>query len=278
MKTPDLFEQSRTLQIQYWTANADEKQRLLAEGVDHLDWEKSFRLLHLACLDMVSVGAGKDALESDDPDDVDAPKGTDRELIVRLLKRLRSAESPYKERRVALWQGKAGESETREPNFQGIFRNASLTHLGSLEVIRLDAQQRPSGVGFVPLDDLRGVVFARPAIFGLAKLFYDSQRPDEVVLVPMLYGISWRTPNAFDQDGSMTRFICHIDAADVVGGHSIGVGQQDFVIQQSEHQSVIGLGSVGEMMTGLSVSDPKFEQKCRARGIDPAEARRSAQK
>ena len=76
----------------------------------------------------------------------------------------------------------------------------------------------------------------------------------------------------------MTRFICHIDAADVASGHSIGVGQQDFVVQQSERRSVIGLGSVGEIMIGLSMKDPKFEEKCRARGIDPAEARRSMQK
>ena len=202
---------------------------------------------------------------------LDAPEGKDRDLIVLLLRRLRSAESPYKERHVAVWQGKAGESEAREPDAQGSFRNASLTHLGSIEVIRLDAQNQPAGVWFVPLDEVRGAIFS-PAIFGLAKLFFDSLRPDEIVLLPLLYGISWNTPNSFDRDGTMTRFISHIETDDGQGTFSIGVGHQDFVVKG---QKIIGLGSIGELMVGLSVSDPKFEVKCRARGLDPAEVRRS---
>jgi hypothetical protein len=275
MKTPDLAEQARTLQIQYWTPNTSEKERLTADGIDRLDWEKSFRLLHLACLDLISTGSGKDELASDDTEGRDAPEGKDRDLIAQLLKHLRSAASPYKERHAAVWQNKAGESETREPDLQGTFRNASLTHLGSLEVVRLDSQQRPAEIWFAPLDELRGVVFARPAVFGLGKLFFDSQRPDEIVLIPLLYGISWRTPNPFDQDGTVTRFISHINADDGKGTLSIGVGHQDFVIDQSERQSLIGLGSVGELMLSLSMTDPKFEEKCRARGLEPAEVRRS---
>ena len=69
MNTRELVEQARALQTQYWSANADEKQRLIAEGVDSLNWEKSLRLLHLTCLDLISTGPGKDELASDDPSD-----------------------------------------------------------------------------------------------------------------------------------------------------------------------------------------------------------------
>lgn len=276
MNSEELVKRSRALQEQYWTPNAAEKQSLIAEGVERLEWEKSLRLLHLACLDLVSTGPGREELVSDDSEGVDAPEGPDRHLIVQLLQRLRAADSPYKERHVSVWQGNPGESDTREPNAEGKFRNASLTHLGSIEVIRLDAQDHPVSMSFVPLDDLRGAAFAPPAVFRFGRLFFDNQRADEFVLVPLLYGISWRTPNLFDRDGTMTRFISHVEVPGGQGAFSIGVGHQDFVVESRDgSQTLLGLGSVGEIMVGLTLDDPKFDAKCRARGLDPAEVRSS---
>ena len=37
--------------------------------------------------------------------------------------------------------------------------------------------------------------------------------------------------------------------------------------------ATVGLGNIGEIMITLSVDDPRFEQKCRARGLDPAAVR-----
>ena len=142
-------------------------------------------------------------------------------------------------------------------------------------MIRLDAQNKPAEIWFAPLDALRGAVFARSAIFGLGKLFFDSQRPDEIVLIPLLYGISWRTPNSFDQDGTLTRFISHLDPKDGNGTLAIGVGHQDLIVDQQVGRTVVGLGSIGELMIALTVNDPKFDEKCRARGLDSGEMRRS---
>lgn len=54
----------------------------------------------------------------------------------------------------------------------------------------------------------------------------------------------------------------------------IGVGHQDFVME-GDRQTLFGLGSIGEIMITLSVDDLKFDQKCKARGFDPDEVRRS---
>lgn len=271
----DLITRARALQEAYWSPNPAEKRRLLAGDVDRLDGSQSFRLLHLACLDLAATGPVALALADEDADDSDAPAGAERDLIVRLLQRLGAADSPYASRPVSVWQGKPGESATRQPDLAGKLRNASMTHLGALEIVRLDAADQPASIAFVPLGDLSGAVFATPSIFRFAKLFYDNGQDAEIVLLPLLYGISWRSPHPFDQDGTMTRFIGHLDVPGQAG-LSIGVGQQDFVLEPQEGgQTLFGLGSVGELIVALSVEDPAFEAKCRARGLDPAEVRRA---
>ncbi len=41
------------------------------------------------------------------------------------------------------------------------------------------------------------------------------------------------------------------------------------MISSNENQSIFGISSVGEIMIGLEINDPKFEIKCKARGLDP---------
>lgn len=273
-----LLERARALQQKYWTPNPDEKRRFLERSVDELKWDETLRLLHLVCLDMISSGSCKDQLVSEELGPIDAPKGDNRELLVQLVTRLYSETSPYKPRHVAVWQGNAGESGKRKPDMQGVFRNASLTHLGCIEVIRLDAHQQPAELVFVPLDELRGAVFASPAMFRYARLFFDDGRPDEIVLAPIFYGISWSTPFAFDQDGTFTRFICSVEG-DSWQALSVGVGHQDFVVEKDSNiPAFFGLSSVVELMIELSADDPKFDQKCRARGLDPATVRKTMYK
>ncbi len=75
---------------------------------------------------------------------------------------------------------------------------------GCIEVIRLDAEQQPTELTFISLEEIRGAVFDRRAFFHPGMLFFDDGRPDEIVLVPLLYGISWLSPLDFDQDGTAT--------------------------------------------------------------------------
>ena len=52
----------------------------------------------------------------------------------------------------------------------------------------------------------------------------------------------------------------------------IGIGHQDFVME-GNGQPVFGLGSIGEIMIVLFLDDQKFNQKCKARGLDPDDVR-----
>ena len=74
---------------------------------------------------------------------------------------------------------------------QGELLNPSITHLGCLEVYRVDAAHQAASVGFVGFDELSSVLFAPPSLIRAAKLFYDNGR-EELLLVPMLYGPTWK--------------------------------------------------------------------------------------
>ena len=262
------MERAKEIQQRYWRPDAGAKKRLLRKKPADLEWAGALRLLHLTCLETLTESPGREQLQREDADPEDFPAGEDRDLVVRLVDRLRSEASPYRPRYVAVWQGAAGSSDEREADLEGLFCNASLTHLGSLEVIRLDGEQRPVELAFIPLDVLCGAVFAPPALFRYGKLFFDDGRPDEVVLAPLLYGTSWLTSHASDQDGTTTRFLCRVQAA----GMSIGVGHQDFLVGE---RNLFGLASIGEFMVALSTKDPRFDEKCRARGLDPRAVRRA---
>jgi hypothetical protein len=172
-----------------------------------------------------------------------------------------------------VWQGSAGASDTRPPTMDGTLRNASLTHLGCVEVLRMDSQDRPTGIDFIALDDIRGMLLASPSIFRAAKILFEDGRPGEIVRLPLVYGFSWFTGRGEDTDGTLTRFCSHITTPISSSPLGIGLGHQDFVLESPKGASLFGLGSVGELMMPLFANDPRFNERCRARGIDPEKAR-----
>lgn len=262
------------LQRTYWNYTANEKAALVSQYPDSLTWSELLRLHHLTCLELLDTDEGRAQLAGGTTNtNFKAPKGLARDLCQELTQRLLSKESPYRLRHCAVWKGEAGQSEQRPPDLQGQLRNASLTHLGCLEVIRLGDQNRPQKLSFVPLDDVRGVLFAQPSLFRVAKVAYENARGEEVVLMPLLYGISWLTRNEFDHDGKMTRFCCGLEVEGSGVGFGIGVGHQDFLLTTPGDEGrgfVFGLGSVGKIVTAVELNDPRFEQKCRLRGLDPS--------
>lgn len=245
-----LAEPAREIQQKYWTPNPDEKRNLLKKGIDDLSWEESLRLLHLTCLEMLSDGAGREQLmlaEISEKDSGEAPPGENRDLILRLLTRLSSDESPYKPRTVAVWQSKGGTPGKGEFDLKGIFRNASLTHLGCIEVIRLNDKNQPTELSFISFDDLHQTIFKTGGLFRIAEFEFKDGRPKEEMLVPLQYGISWITPNTFDHDGTFTRFICNVESKQHNFQINIAVGHQDFLIESEGGILLLGLGSIEKL-------------------------------
>jgi hypothetical protein len=244
----------------YWTRSAAEKDDLVSRAPS-LDWREVLRLHHLVCLDLLAA-AGNDVEKS-----LDAAPGANTDLCVKTLERLRSPESPYRPRVAGVFQRGKGADAPRPPDLRGPLSNASFSHLGALEVIRLKDQQ-PTAVDFVPFDALQAVNLGPPSLYPPARLDYEEPGRTEVVCLPLLYGPSWTTPDESDRNGSMTRFVCHIKG--VEGG--LGIGHQDFRCDQS----LFGLGSVEGIVFPLVLDAPDFEERCRKRGLDPATVRQSA--
>jgi hypothetical protein len=260
-----------SIQRGYWTANPAEQAALGARVLESLTWAETLRLHHLNCLEYLMEG-GEGASWRRAGAVVDRDEGTESPALARCratAHRLLTEHSPYRPRFCMVWQGEANTSGHREPDRQGWLRNASMTHLGCVETIRLDAKKKPREIAFLPLDDIRALEFVQPALFRFAKVLYDDGRDDEIVQVPLVYGVSWMTAQAPDHDATTSR---HVGRLEVEGrSYVIAIGRQDFAIapQRDGEESRIGLGSVGELMVALESNDPRFEQKCRSRGLNP---------
>jgi hypothetical protein len=259
---PPEFVRAVELQRAYWTPSREEQAQLEARGVDELSWRECLRLHHLLCLQRLHAGPERAA-------------ATDK--CKRTVRRLLAPDSPYRPRPAMIWQGQTAQlGGSREPSMQGEFLNASLTHLGCLEIYRLDAASEPAGIDFVSFDELSGMAFATPNLIRAAKLFFDDGH-DQIVLVPMLYGLTWMIGNEFDREARLTRFVAHIDGDEVgsLGASGLGVGQQDFTTRNHQGScSLFGIGSVAEIAFPLDMRDSRFDEKARARGIDPDQVRR----
>jgi hypothetical protein len=258
---PPEFVRAAEMQRAYWTHDPEEQARLEAQGAGRLGWRDRLRLHHLFCLQHSLPGPQRAAAT-----------GKCRETVRRLV----AADSPYRPRAAMVWQGQSADSTPgREPDLQGEFLNPSLTHLGCLEIYRLDAANQPVAIDFVSFDELSGVVFGPPTVIRAAKLFRDDGR-EEVVLVPLLYGVTWSIGEEYDRAGQMTRFVAHLDDVEIgaAGASGIGVGQQDLCVRAADGGSTLfGIGSVAEISFPLDMRDPRFDEKARSRGIDPDEVR-----
>jgi hypothetical protein len=277
----------RALELQqaYWTFDLEEKNALLqrrAEAPDQQDepdglsWPERLRLHHLACLEML----GDQPLDGLQAQPADAETTA---LVEELAWALLGPQSPYRPRLALVFQGEGELEEGDTPDQQGLLLNPALTHLGALEVIRVDEQVMPVEIDFVPMDALHAVVLPRPpSLLRVAQLLYEDQRV-EMVLLPLLYGLSWRSGQATDTDGSMTRFLGHVELGDQApspghfapGSLGVGIGHQDLVVHSDEGQNLFGLGSVRHIEFPLDISDPHFDERCRARGLDPEQIRRA---
>mgnify|MGYP001580222306 CR=1 FL=1 len=280
-----LIEQATALQQAYWTANPEERAALTERFPAELSWPERLRLHHLLCLELV----GDRALDDETLlDSVDKEDNETLALVEQTYALLVSNESPYLGRVAMVFQGVGEVEEDEQPSLAGCLFNPSLTHLGSLEIIRVNDDLEPEAIDFVPFDVLHAVSFPTPpAIYRAAQLFYEDKQ-SELCFVPLLYGISHRSPLDSDKDGSQTRFACHVgcelspaqrclsfqNISDGGAALGLGIGQQDLSVSDGESSSLFGLASLKLVDFPLDIADPSFDDRCRRRGLDPEALRR----
>lgn len=259
---PPEFVRAAEMQRAYWTHDPDEQARLEARGADRLEWRERLRLHHLICLQRIGSG----------PEDAAAT-----EKCRQSMQALLGSDSPYRAQMALLWEDKPVHAgAARPPDMTGEFLNASLTHLGSLEVIHVDAEDRPTRLDFVSVDELDGVEFGQPTLMRAARLRYVDHR-EELVLVPLLYGLTWTIGDKSHRQGEYTSFVAPLSGEEfgALGTTGIGVGQQDLWVHNLYGSSrLVGMASVAEIAFPFDVRDPGFDAEARARGLDPNEARR----
>ena len=207
----------------YWTRAPDELARLAPE-LDTLPWPRLLRLHHLISSELMHASGA-----------LDLPEGENTALYVRTAARMVSASSPFLPKPATVIQRPRGTVQL--PTRQGELRNASNTHHGALEVIRLK-NNHPVALDFIGLGELARVSFGPQSLFPPANIQYRDGR-NEVVCVPLLYGASWFSFEASDQNGSMTRFVGH--HKQLQGG--MGVGHSDFMCGGV----MFGVGSVQQI-------------------------------
>lgn len=266
-------EQARAMQVAYWTANQVELNALKGKGLQTLKWAARLRCHHLACMALLAEGAAKEQFDEGEIGDDELPSSPQLKMVQETASLLLAADSPFRPRVAAIWQGALDPKMQRQPNAFGVCSNASLTHLGCFEVITLDDKNMLIGLEFLAYDEIHSVVMAAPAQFRMSRIFLEGGA-DIMALVPLQYGVSWKSPNDFDRDGSMTRFIGAISPSGSASSYGVGVGQQDLTCESEGAVTLMGLSSVSQIEMVLDMRDPKFDEKCRGRGIDPNEARK----
>lgn len=261
----------------YWAPAPQERDELLSRYPDKLSEKEKLRILHLLFIEYFNSEKGRKHFDEEDFDDEVIINFPSKNICEEIIESLLGKESAFCSRQGFVWQGEHGGTETRPPDLQGDLVNTSLTHLGSIEVIKIDQKEKPVEVDFIPFDDIWSIMFAPPSLFRAAKIFYDNEKDEEIVYIPAIYGVSWFSDNQFDHDGSITRFCCHIETKNGID-MGIGIGHKDFKITDlNRNMNFFGISSVGEILVGLEINDPKFEIKCKARGLDPDEVKKQVE-
>jgi hypothetical protein len=256
------------LQRDYWTYDADEQAQLESQGVERLDWRDLLRLHHLTCVQRLNerlTGGSQLA----------AAAAKTR----RIVRRLAAPDSPFRPRPALVWKIRsANPGPDRESDLEGELLNPSLTHLGCLEIYQVDEAGEPLSLDFLSFDEVDEIALVippEPIRPVLLQLVDGSTVP---VLVPQVYGFTWVVGLEIERAARLTRFVGSLDLdTDAIPpfARGMGIGQQDLaIIGPNGGACLVGIRSVAAITFGLDLRDPRFDEKARARGMDPEEVRR----
>ena len=299
-------ERAVALQKGYWTGNAEELALLEARRFETLDSRELLRLHHLRCLALLDardgiLRRGLLAPIAERPSEAELRAATDPKLLAAIeasAKALLGRRSSHRPRHAFTWLGAGPPTGDQVPysDLQGRTLNASLTHLGTLEVIGLDEAFEPARVEFLDLDQILTISLAagqldRSAPFRPARVLREYGLDDRVVLLPLRYGLSW-----FAHEPELLRGTAeHRLAAIELGGLAepsravgnpldrralgIAIGPQCFEVLSDYREdgerglSRFQLADAYQISFAIDQDDPRFVEKCRGRQLDPEATR-----
>lgn len=296
------------LQRRYWTANPDELAQLEAVAFERLEPPALLRLHHLRCLALLDAGdatlrRGLLAPIAERPSQAELDAAAESTLGLRRAvelsaRALLARRSPHRPRHGFAWLGAGPPRGDDIPysDFQGRTLNASLTHLGALEVIALDERFEPARVEFLDFDQILTISLPAgeldaAAPFRPARILREYGLDERVVLLPMRYGLSWFCHEPELLRGSSEHQLAAIelgglaDPSKAAGNPldrrplGIAVGPQRLEVLSDYREdgdrglSRFRLADAYQLSLAIDQDDPKFIEKCRGRGLDPEATR-----
>jgi hypothetical protein len=299
-------ERAVALQKRYWTPSPEELALLEARRFETLGPRELLRLHHLRCLELLDAGDGTLrrgllAPIAERPSAAELGAAIDETRRARLVvsaKALLSRVSVFRPRHGFTWLGAGPPAGDEIPysDLQGRTLNASLTHLGALEVIGLDEHFEPARVEFLDFDQVLTISLGAGEIgsaapFRPARILREYGLDDRVVLLPLRYGLSWFAHEPELLRGSTEHQVAELelgglaDPSKAIGNPhdrrtlGIAVGPQrlevlsDYCEDGDGGLSRFRLADAYQISLAIDQDDPKFADKCRGRGIDPEATR-----
>lgn len=286
------------LQKRYWSPAPDELRELEDRGLAALGWVEKLRLHHLRCLALLDAGdevlrRGLLAPATERPSAAELERAIDlvlRERVAASAKVLLGRASPYRPRHGFAWLGEAAPEGDAVPysDFQGRIVNGSLTHLGCVEIIRLDPTTlEPAALEFMAFDDImtlaRGPRAHASDPFVPARILREYGQAEIVVLLPLRHGLSWFALEPELLRGEAVHEVAEIELrglADVSKAFhepldrrrlGVAIGPQRLEVLSDYAQEGLGrfeLGAAYQISLAIDQDDPRFDDKCRGRGLD----------
>jgi hypothetical protein len=255
------------LQARYWREDAESLDALLGLPHEELGWRDALRLHHLLCIRRAQ-------LPGEGPHPVHA----------KIIEHLCAANSPFRPRHAFVWEGEGPPEGEDIPysTHQGPLCNAALSHLGSIEVVRFDAEMRPEALDFVAFDELMTLAASPVAeAQGLraARLLMEYGRPETTVLVvdhyARLEGLG-REPYLLEP-----AFATVCVPPPIAPTQLLGSGPQRLrrlSVFAAEGITEFELRNSYQISLAIEAEDPGFDRKCRGRNLDTSQMRRDLQR
>lgn len=299
-------ERAVALQKRYWTPNPEELALLEAQRFETLEPHALLRLHHLRCLGLLDardgmLRRGLLAPVAERPSETELCAATDPawlDKVERSARALLSRRSSFRPRHGFTWLGAGPPDGEQVPysDLQGRTLNASLTHLGALEVIGLDERFEPARLEFLDFDQILTISLPAgqlpaSAPFRPARVLREYRLDERLVLLPLRYGLSWFAHEPELLRGATEHRVVSIelgglaDPSRAAGNPhdrrslGIAVGPQRLEVLSDYHEdgdrglSRFLLADSYQISLAIDQDDPKFADKCRGRGLDPEATR-----
>jgi len=211
------------IQQQYWTVNNDEKENLLSQFPDSLDWKQLLRLHHLLCMEVFQAYIAGHFLFKKN-------KIILNQEMTRFLQKstaiLLSDKSPYRPQQCEI----KFDVLTRQKEFkrmEGTLINASLTHLGCIEIIRLDPELHPVSLDFLPLSLIKVIMNNTEG----SLVSYRDRKEKDICYLASYYYFSQESKKFINN--THTEYVCPLECDEAGEECGIGLGIQEFLIIQN---------------------------------------------